>query len=277
MATAGLACQDCHGGMAQVGNDFSRNVSPGNPGVFILAGDYYTNPATPRVPWANEPLCQSCHTGDVLRNLSGSPGVIKSGDGLRLLQAYRTTDANAKPIVASNRRFAENQSGSKQVLYRLSKGHGGLLCESCHGSTHAEWPNPDPNANDNVAADQLQGHSGTITECQACHGAASFRVDNFLREFDANGWMKGPHGMHPVADGMWGDKHGEVFKNSATPAGTCESCHGAQLQGSPLARTAADRNLECKESPNCRGDRIQLAKGTQVSCSLCHKLPRQRG
>ena len=32
MANAGLVCQDCHGQMAQVGNDFSHNVSPANPG-----------------------------------------------------------------------------------------------------------------------------------------------------------------------------------------------------------------------------------------------------
>ncbi len=98
------------------GDDFSRNVSASTPGAFILASDFYTNPATPRVPWANEPMCQSCHTGDVLNNLTNSPGVIKAADGVRLLQAHRTTDANAKPLVATNRRFAENASGAKQVL-----------------------------------------------------------------------------------------------------------------------------------------------------------------
>ena len=51
-------------------------------------------------------------------------------------------------------RFAENQS-----LYRLSgnkdgsgKGHGGVMCEGCHGSTHAIWPNQNPFANDNITA-----------------------------------------------------------------------------------------------------------------------------
>ncbi len=279
MANAGLACQDCHGGLSQVGNDFSRNVSPGNPGAFILAGDYYTNPATPRVPWANEPMCQSCHTGDVLRNLANSSGTVKSSDNIRLLQAFRTSDANAKPIVALNRRFAENQSSSKQILYRLSKGHGGVFCQGCHGSTHAEWPNAIANANDNVAALQLQGHAGTLTECKSCHGPGSFQIDMFKRNFDSGGMMKGPHGMHPVDDPMWGDKHGEVFKDSATPRGACQACHGAQLEGAPLARAATTRSLECKDEhlPGCAatssGKRIVLTAGTQVSCNLCHKMP----
>jgi hypothetical protein len=37
------------GDMAQVGDDFSRDVSPDNPGAFQLASDFHTNPATPRV------------------------------------------------------------------------------------------------------------------------------------------------------------------------------------------------------------------------------------
>ena len=74
MFNGGMLCSDCHGSMAQVGNDFSKNVSPSNPGAFLLAKDFYTNPATPRVPWANEPGCGSCHTGDAASNLATQPG-----------------------------------------------------------------------------------------------------------------------------------------------------------------------------------------------------------
>lgn len=194
----GLACQDCHGSLTQIGTDFSKNVSPARPGAFIVAGDFYTNPATPRVPWANEPMCQSCHSGDAVKNLATSAGAVPAPDRIHLLQAYRTTDVNAKPIVAINRRFAENTSGIKQVLFRLSKGHGGVFCEGCHGSTHAEWPNRVGNANDNIAATQLQGHDGVLVECATCHGPNAFTVTDFVGNFDANGLMKGPHGMHPV-------------------------------------------------------------------------------
>jgi hypothetical protein len=159
-----LVCQDCHGGMAQVGNDFSENFTTATP--FPAGADL-----TKRIPWANVPACQSCHTGDAVSNLGlTDPNVIKSKDGIRLLQAYRTNDTvNAKPIVATNKRFAEESASGNAVLYRLSKGHSGIFCEACHGSTHAEWPvQPESGAsiaNDNMATIQLQGHTGKITEC----------------------------------------------------------------------------------------------------------------
>jgi len=278
MFGAGLACQDCHGGLSQVGNDFSRGVSPSTPGAFTLAADYHTNPATPRVPWANEPLCQSCHTGDAVSNLVASSGTVRAPDRIRLLQAFRVNDPNAKPIVATNRRFAENAIGTKQVLYRLSRGHGGITCEACHGSTHAEWPNPVAAGNDNVPPVQLQGFAGAIRDCTVCHGTAPFPLRAFQRNFDANGLMRGPHGMHPVNDAEWTRLHKEVFNDDGTPPGTCEACHGLQLEGTVLARLPVARTLMCKESPNCRdtpqGKRIMLAAGTQISCGLCHKNPR---
>ncbi|HSB81004.1 MAG TPA: cytochrome C [Candidatus Methylomirabilis sp.] len=269
MFGAGAACQDCHGNLAQVGNDFSKNVSPTSPGTFVLAADYYTNPATPRVPWANEPACQSCHTGDVNSNLANSAGVLKSSDGIRLLQAYRTTDPDAKPIIATNRRFAENVINGRQVLYRLSKGHGGVFCEACHGSTHAEWPNPVPAANDNVTPTQLQGFAGKLIDCTVCHGTSRFSVTTF-RTLDANGLMPGPHGMHPL-DVNWNRNHKEVFER--VPRGTCRACHGANLQGSVLARLPVTRTLICDEARNCRNGRITLAAGTPISCTLCHERP----
>ncbi len=44
MGQAGVVCQDCHGNMAQVGDDFSRSM-PG--GDFELAPDFYTNAKHP--------------------------------------------------------------------------------------------------------------------------------------------------------------------------------------------------------------------------------------
>jgi len=179
MASGGMLCQDCHGDMAQVGDDFSRNVAASPPsavGAFELAGDFYTNPDTPRVPWANEPGCGSCHTGDAMDNMHGDPGTIGDPqDGIRLMQAYLTTDTKATPIVPTNKRFAENvvasgDAAGNPMLYRVSKGHEGIFCEACHGATHGIWPNGNPDANDNVAAMRLQGHTGTISECSTCHG-----------------------------------------------------------------------------------------------------------
>ena len=128
-------------------------------------------------------------------------------DGIRLRQAYRAGDAKATPIVPTNKAFAENvvaeggAADGNPKLYRVSSGHGGLFCESCHGSTHAEWPTASPAANDNVASNQLQGHSGYIAECQVCHDPTdeSLPLGN-----------NGPHGMHPVADLNWNKDHEEL-------------------------------------------------------------------
>jgi hypothetical protein len=146
-------------------------------------------------------------------------------------------------------RFAENQG-----LYRLSKGHGGVMCEGCHGGTHSEWPNPNPNANDNVTATQLQGHSGTLIECNACHGPASLGLT-----------LNGPHGMHTVNDPRWIEGHHDVFERNQD---NCRACHGTHGQGTVLARVAADRTFNTGED----GRRsVTLKKGTQVRCDVCHE------
>ena len=296
MFNGGMLCNDCHGDMQQVGADFSQNVSPTNPAPasLILGGDFYDPSSTqPRVPWANEPGCGSCHTGDASDNLLGAVDSIVNTrdtggnvDGLRLRQAYRTGDAKATPIVPTNKRFAEpavpasfaNADGTKfdnpgagnPQLYRVSTGHGGVMCEGCHGATHAEWPNANPNANDNVTAKQLQGHTGPITECSTCH-SSNFDIDDFKGNLDSNGWMKGPHGMHPVGTSMWNEKHKEARQGAS--ADICSSCHGADGLGTVLSRTAADRVFECKERGTlCGSDQktVSIAKGTPIGCVECH-------
>jgi hypothetical protein len=251
MAAGGMVCQDCHGEMADVGDDFTNGGS--------------------RVPWASEPGCQSCHTGDALEP-NHPPGAIIADDGIRLLQAYLGEDANA-PIQSPNSRFAENESlyrlSGNQVTANANQGHEGIMCEGCHGSTHAIWPNANPFANDNVAANQLQGHSGTIIECDTCH-TGGFDIDDFKSDVKETGEMGGPHGMHPI-DAMWNDKHKEV---SELNKNSCRTCHGPDGEGTVLSRMAQTRTLECKdeEPSGCGGDkRITLIKGTEVSCVLCHK------
>jgi hypothetical protein len=277
MSNGGMLCQDCHGDMAQVGDDFSRNVSAANPGAFELAGDFYKPlSSTPRVPWANEPGCGSCHTGDAMDNMHGETATVGSPkDNIRLMQAFLSTDSKATPIVPDNKRFAENvvESGEAKgnpKLYRVSTGHEGIFCEACHGATHAIWPNANPNANDNVTAKQLQGHTGTISECSTCH-ASSFDIDDFKGNLDSNGWMKGPHGMHPVGTAMWNEKHKEARQGA--PADICSSCHGADGLGTVLSRTADDRVFECKENGTlCGKDQktVSIPKGTPIGCVECH-------
>ncbi len=237
MKTGGIECLNCHGDMLATGGVF-----PLAPGGSVDG----TNDGHGRRPWQDLPRCGSCHTGDALNHLVGG-GTVPSPDGIRLRQAYRTGDQAASAIAPTNMRFAENVN----KLYRFSKGHGGVACEGCHGSTHAEWPVADPASNDNVAANELQGHSGTILECATCHATLAST-------------MNGPHGMHNVDSSDWVDHHHDFYEQSHS---SCQTCHGANLLGTVLSKTPIDRNISHD------GHTYHLSAGQQVGCNSCHSWP----
>jgi len=242
-----ITCQDCHGSMQQVGNDFTVNMSASTP--FPAGIDL-----TLRVPWAKEPACGACHSGDAMSNLNADPNVIPSGDGIRLLQAYRSNDTTAAPITPTNTRFAEETAtNGNRILFRLSKGHSGIACEACHGSTHAEWPaQPESGtyiANDNMTAIEIQGHTGKIIECTACHTAGSLPVS-----------LGGPHSMHPVNDSGFVSNHEDLVSSNRAQ---CQACHGQTGQGTVLSKAAANRNLA----------NHTLTKGQMINCGICHSNP----
>lgn len=233
-------CQNCHGGMKSVGGAFPLAAGGSIDGA---------NDGKPRRPWADLPRCQSCHTGDATSHLTLADASLMASDGIRALVAFDTSDPAASPRRASNLRFAEN-SGK---LYRFSKGHGGVACEGCHNSTHAIWANPDELHNDNVAAKQLQGHSGTVTECSTCHAPGSLPLT-----------LAGPHGMHNVNDRRWTKDHKTLAEHNQP---RCAVCHGKDYRGTVLSRTAAVRTWTLEH-----GSRT-VAKGTPVGCYECHDGP----
>ena len=132
-------------------------------------------------------------------------------------------------------------------------GHKGVACEACHGSPYAIWPIEDPDANDNIAAIQLQGFAGTIIECSVCHNDTLPLT------------MGDPHGMHNVNDQEWNMNHRTFFFNDRD---SCIACHGIDLEGTVLSKTAVDRILIAKG-----GAEISVPKGTLISCSMCHSNP----
>ena len=200
-----MQCQDCHGSMSQVGS-------------------------TSRVGWLDEPTCQACHTGTATSN----------NGQIRYTSVF---DNNGNMRQAVNQTFATNANtpAAGVSLYRFSKGHGGLQCSACHGSTHAIWPSV--HDNDNILSNQIQGHDGVIAECSACHTTVPRTTNG------------GPHGMHPMDD-SWISRHEDVSHSG------CKSCHGSNGGGSVLSRAKDDRSF--------RSGRTTFWKGQTVGCYECH-------
>ena len=210
-----MQCQSCHGQLVDVGKE-TRNG------------------------WFDEPTCQSCHTGTALQN-NGQiryTSVFDSVTGL--------------PRVAVNATFATtpNTPVPGTSLYRFSAGHGNLRCESCHGSTHAEFPTS--HGNDNVQSVALQGHAGTLVECLACHATMPDTVTG------------GPHGMHPVGQ-AWATGHGDAAENGNHVQ--CRVCHGTDYRGTELSLAMADRSFTTKFGVK------SYPLGAKISCYGCHISP----
>jgi uncharacterized protein (TIGR03437 family) len=186
-----------------------------------------------RQGWLEEPTCQSCHPGG----------------GARFTSAFE----NGQPRVGSNSRFATTPDtpAAGLSLYRFSTGHGGLKCEACHGSTHAELPSS--HANDNVQSIAIQGHAGMLSECARCHQQQGTVVN------------RGPHGLHTLGT-AWVRAHGDVAERGTSD---CADCHGADLRGSPLSRALAERTIDTGKVGT-----LTLWRGFQVGCYLCHNGPR---
>jgi len=144
-----LECQNCHGPMSYLAS-------------------------TTRQGWLDEPSCQTCHTGTATSNA----GQIVYTSAFSSGSTFRTTlDAT----------FATNPDtpSSGLSLYRFSEGHGGLQCEGCHGSTHAIFDTSI--VNDNVMSTNLQGHTGTLAECTACHASTPNTITGGPQDYTPSG------------------------------------------------------------------------------------------
>ncbi len=212
--TLAMQCQSCHGAMSNVG-------MPGRTG------------------WFDEPGCQQCHTGTAVHN----------NGQIRFTSVF---EPSGQTRMAIDTTFATNPDTPLPgfSLYRFSTGHGGLQCEACHGSTHAEFPAA--HANDNIQSIQHQGHVGTLAECSTCHGGQPNTVTG------------GPHGMHPLGS-AWIQAHRDVADNGGVSA--CRACHGADYRGTVLSRSLADRSLNTELGAK------YFWRGFQIGCYACHMGP----
>lgn len=210
-----MQCQDCHGSMSKVGDPL-------------------------RVGWLEQPNCQACHTGTATHN----------NGQIVYTNAYEPSGALRVAVDAT---YATNPNVPMAPfsLYRFSKGHGGLMCEACHGSTHAEFPAL--HVNDNLQAQLVQGHKGMLVECTACHGTVPTTVNG------------GPHGMHSVTS-EWLSWHGDIVEQGG--AAQCQACHGSNYRGTVLSLAQNNRSFTTSKY----GTKT-FFDGQRIGCYDCHNGP----
>lgn len=187
---------------------------------------------TGRNGWLQEPDCQSCHQN----GQRYTEAVVDNVGTLRT--ALDTTFATKEntPIPGSN-------------LYRFSSGHGDMQCAACHGATHAIYPSS--HAEDNLQSIGVQGHSGTVAECTACHTTTPTTTNG------------GPHGMHSVGQ-SWVKGHERAAKSNKQ---SCTKCHGSDYRGSILSKTFTARSFTTEWGTK------KFTAGQKVGCYDCHSGP----
>ncbi|MEY3880423.1 MAG: hypothetical protein RIQ94_1219 [Pseudomonadota bacterium] len=234
------ACYNCHPGSVtqclRGPMSKAKDIS-GNNAVSCQSchGNLTAVGSKARQGWFNEPVCESCHNNSK--------------------RTTTATDVNGLPKISTDHTFATNANTPVPGLnlYRFSTGHGGLQCEACHGATHAEYPST--HADDNTQSIAVQGHTGPVAECTACHKTVPTTVNG------------GPHGMHTRGN-AWVSSHQGANKNGSATTPSCAYCHGTTSAGTPLsaikvAKTINAGNFGTKNWP----------VGYQVSCFSCHNGP----
>ncbi|MDD2768270.1 MAG: Ig domain-containing protein [Methylococcus sp.] len=312
MFTAGVTCYQCHGDMLAVGKAYPKSYT-------------HADGRHLRLDWFDQPDCGSCHVGSGNVGQNAQNGYFSAG--VRKL-AFDESDPSATTRAVDwndpdARRFAVPPASTEipmayytcnnlestwigcvgaspliakfqGPLYREGRDkHGDVPCAACHGGAHAVWPNRDPNANDNVTALQLQGHTGAIMECKVCHSQDAFaqfagldggRYSGLPAD---SGILGGPHGMHPVNDPNWwakadadttpisdGSTYGGWHDNVYRQAGLngkdqCAACHGEDHKGTRLSKTPVDLEFIVKN-----GKKARWKAGEAVGCDRCHNLER---
>ncbi len=120
-------------------------------------------------------LCYMCHPGQQARCLRG---VMGNRFGLVCQDCHGGMAAMAASIQGGRVPWAQEPAcrtchtsrfgEPAGQLYRHSTGHGGVMCDGCHHSTHAEWSSALWADNADVVA--LQRVAGPLGACPVCHG-----------------------------------------------------------------------------------------------------------
>ena len=143
-----MDCTNCHGTMEDHSLSLlKKEHEAGKPGAARLMAHLEarkvdsTEQINPRTPWINEPDCLNCHEN---------------------FQIGMTVDA-----------FNTWTDGPDQLYRNRHDLMGAMMCEACHGSTHAVYPatfNKLGSQRDSIQPLQYQGNDRPIgNDCTVCH------------------------------------------------------------------------------------------------------------
>jgi hypothetical protein len=149
----------------------------GDAGMATLSSSMHTAHATRmwKVDGTLENACYACHPGKTtqcLRDVHSLAGMICTdchGSMADVGNPSRTPWKD-EPRCGNCHSRPGFEFEQPDTLFRDSKGHYGVQCEACHGSTHALGPAARPE--DNVQAIGLAGRVGPINNCSVCHSDA---------------------------------------------------------------------------------------------------------
>lgn len=164
MGSRPVLCADCHASNAlgKAGNPELPNLSRA---MHSKHEEAFPQPNT------MDNTCYQCHPGTAtkcLRDTMGAQGMTCINCHGDLAAVANTSRRPWLDEPKCGNCHGSNYAENTGKLYRESTGHGGLFCETCHGSPHAILPSQE--ANDNIQNISLQGHAGTLSDCKVCHG-----------------------------------------------------------------------------------------------------------
>lgn len=159
-----VLCAKCHADPAL--------GTPGEPGVPNMSSAMHMSHATrvERLPLQNK--CYACHPGvqtQCQRDIHIQRGVTCTNchGGMQSVGDPGRQPWVDEPKCGSCHAVPGHGYEEPGRLFKNSRGHGNILCATCHNSPHAITPTTNPE--DNVQAVMHQGEPGVIKKCTVCH------------------------------------------------------------------------------------------------------------
>ncbi len=181
------------------------------------------------------PGCYDCHPGQNTRcNRSAIKGMGGTRKNPNCQNCHGTLQQVADSIQQGRSPWLQEPTceqchgtaySTGAVLYRNSKGHGGLYCTACHNSPHSWYPSK--NSLDNRQPIRLQGEAAPLHKCTICHVTNPGGSNPHKAVFSGHpsGWYTG-HRDYAETRGVNSCKvcHGTDLTGGSGPS--CYTCHG---------------------------------------------------